>query len=222
MREGRAEGSRAAGAPPAPARAIRCMPCREPVHDSGGSSSYDQRRSAAFTAGHLVTTDWAEVYRTTYGDLVRYLSWRVMDEERAHDLAQEAFARVLDRDATNARALVFKVAVNLARDEARMVVRRKRHLALLRVEVDVRAEGSPSPDDEAQRSEAVERLRRALDALSERDREVLLLWDAGLSYADIAEQTGLAQGGIATTVVRAKRKLVEAYDALERNDAALG
>lgn len=167
-------------------------------------------------------TDWAEVYRATYGDLVRYLAWRVLDEERAHDLAQEAFARVLDREATNARALVFKVAVNLARDEARMVVRRKRHLALLRVEVDVRAEANPSPADEAQRSEAVERLRRALDALSERDREVLLLWDAGLSYADIAEQTGLAQGGIATTVVRAKRKLIEAFDALERNDAALG
>jgi RNA polymerase sigma-70 factor (ECF subfamily) len=167
-------------------------------------------------------TDWAEVYRATYGDLVRYLSWRVMDEERAHDLAQEAFARVLDRDADNARALVFKVAVNLARDEARMVVRRKRHLALLRVEVDVQGEASPSPADQAQRNEAVERLRRALDALSERDREVLLLWDAGLSYAEIAEQTGLAQGGIATTVVRAKRKLVEAYDAVERNDAALG
>ena len=186
-------------------------------HVSGDSESGVNQRSA----GH-VKTDWAEVYRATYGDLVRYLAWRVLDEERAHDLAQEAFARVLDREATNPRALVFKVAVNLARDEARMVVRRKRHLALLRVEVDVRAEGSPSPADEAQRSEAVERLRRALDDLSERDREVLLLWDAGLSYADIAEQTGLAQGGIATTVVRAKRKLIEAYDALERNDAALG
>jgi RNA polymerase sigma-70 factor (ECF subfamily) len=169
-----------------------------------------------------VKTDWAEVYRATYGDLVRYLSWRVMDEDRAHDLAQEAFARVLDREASNARALVFKVALNLARDEARLVVRRKRHLALLRVEADVREEATPSPIDQAQKNEAVEMLRRALDALSERDREVLLLWDAGLSYADIAEQTGLAQGGIATTVLRAKRKLVEAYDALERNDAALG
>jgi RNA polymerase sigma-70 factor (ECF subfamily) len=145
-----------------------------------------------------------------------------MDEDRAHDLAQEAFARVLDKDAANARALVFKVALNLARDEARMVVRRRRHLALLRVEVDVRAEASPSPVEQAQRSEAVERLRRALDSLSERDREVLFLWDAGLSYADIAEQTGLAVGGIPTTMVRAKKRLVEAYDALERDDAALG
>jgi len=167
-------------------------------------------------------TDWAEVYRTTYGDLVRYLSWRVMDDDRAHDLAQEAFARVLDKDADNPRALVFKVAVNLARDEARTVVRRKRHLALLRVEGEVRSEASPSPVDQAQRTEAVERLRKALDVLSERDREVLLLWDAGLSYVEIADQTGLAQGGIRTTIVRAKRKLVEAHDALERNDAASG
>ena len=169
-----------------------------------------------------VKTDWAEVYRATYGDLVRYLSWRVMDEDRAHDIAQEAFSRVLDRDATNGRALVFQVAVNIARDEARTVVRRKRHLALLRVEADVRSEERPKPDDQAERSEAVERLRRALDTLTERDREVLLLWDAGLSYPDIAEQTGLAVGGIATTVVRAKKRLVEAYDAVGRNDAALG
>jgi RNA polymerase sigma-70 factor (ECF subfamily) len=169
-----------------------------------------------------VKTDWAQVYRATYGDLVRYLSWRVMDEDRAHDLAQEAFARVLDKDATNAHALVFKVAVNLARDEARTVVRRKRHLALLRVEAEVQEEATPLPEEQAQRSEAVERLKRALDTLTERDREVLLLWDAGLSYADIAEQTGLAQAGIGTTVLRAKRKLVEAFDALERNDAALG
>ena len=167
-------------------------------------------------------TDWAEVYRATYGDLVRYLSWRIMDEDHAHDLAQEAFARVLDREADNAHALVFKVAVNLARDEARTVVRRKRHLALLRVEADVRAEATPSPDEAVEHSEAVERLKRALEALSERDREVLLLWGAGLSYPDISEQTGLALAGIGTTVARAKKKLVEAHDALEANDAALG
>ncbi|MEQ1856015.1 MAG: sigma-70 family RNA polymerase sigma factor [Longimicrobiales bacterium] len=167
-------------------------------------------------------TDWAEVYRATYGDLVRYLSWMVMDEDRAHDLAQEAFTRVLDRNAENAHALVFKVAINLARDDARTVVRRKRHLTLLRVEAEVHADAPPSPAEQAQRSEEVERLRQALDRLSERDREVLLLWDAGLSYADIAEQTGLAVGGIATTVGRAKKNLIEAHRALEANDAALG
>jgi len=169
-----------------------------------------------------VKTDWAAVYRETYAELVRYLFWSVRDEDKARDLAQEAFARVLDRDAENARALVFTVAINLVRDEARTVVRRKRHLALLKVEADVTQEVGATPADSAERADAVERLREALEMLSERDREVLLLWDAGLNYVEISAQTGLAKTAIGTTIARAKRKLVEAHAALEANDAALG
>jgi RNA polymerase sigma factor (sigma-70 family) len=62
--------------------------------------------------------------------------------------------------------------------------------------------------------------RRALDTLSDRDREVLLLWDAGLNYEEIAAQAGLAVGAIGTTLARARRKLVEAHDALEERHAA--
>jgi DNA-directed RNA polymerase specialized sigma24 family protein len=42
---------------------------------------------------------------------------------------------------------------------------------------------------------------------------VLLLWDSGLSYEEIAAQTGLARGAIGTTLARARRRLVEAYEA---------
>jgi len=167
-------------------------------------------------------TDWAAVYRETYPELVRYLLWSVRDEDKACDMAQEAFVRVLDRYPENARALVFTVAANLARDEARTVVRRKRHLALLKVEADVTVETTASPAEEVARSEEVERLRQALEALSDRDREVLLLWDAGLSYVEISAQTGMAKGALGTTIARAKRKLVEAHEALEANDEALG
>jgi RNA polymerase sigma factor (sigma-70 family) len=125
-------------------------------------------------------------------------------------------------NAENPRGLVFRTAANLARDEARMVVRRKRHLALLRVEEDVRAERTPSPEREVEARERSERLRRALEQLSHRDREVLLLWNAGLDYEEIAEQTGLARGAIGTTVARAKKKLVDAHHALGDIDAAHG
>ena len=83
-------------------------------------------------------------------------------------------------------------------------------------------ETTASPAEEVARSEEVERLRQALEALSDRDREVLLLWDAGLSYVEIAAQTGMAKGALGTTIARAKRKLVEAHEALEANDEALG
>lgn len=170
----------------------------------------------------LVRTDWEGVYRATYRDLLGFLTWMLSDEDRAKDLAQEAFARVLDRDAENPRGLVFRVASNLAKDEARLVVRRKRHLTLLRHEEVVRSDGGGSPAHELEAREASERLHRALDALSETDREVLLLWDAGLSYTDIAEQTGLAHGALGTTIARAKKKLIAAHDALGSGNAALG
>jgi len=63
-------------------------------------------------------------------------------------------------------------------------------------------------------------VRRALDLLGERDREVLLLWDAGLSYKEIADRTGLAPGGVGTTLARARQRLVEAFGALEENHVA--
>ena len=170
----------------------------------------------------LVRTDWEGVYRATYRDLLRFLTWMLCDEDRAKDLAQEAFARVLDRDPENPRGLVFRVASNLAKDEARMVVRRKRHLTLLRHEADVRSDGVANPAQELEAREASERLHRALDALSATDREVLLLWDAGLNYTEIAAQTGLAHGAIGTTVARAKKKLIAAHDALGSGNAALG
>ena len=56
--------------------------------------------------------------------------------------------------------------------------------------------------------------------MSERDREILLLWDAGLSYGEIAEQTGLAAGAVGTTLSRARKRLVEAWEQREDSDAA--
>jgi RNA polymerase sigma factor (sigma-70 family) len=167
-----------------------------------------------------VKNDWAEIYRTTYRELVRFLHRKVWDEDRAHDLAQEAFTRGLGHEPENPRAWLFRVAANLARDEARLVIRRKRHLALLRTEMEATRPATPPASAEVERREEMERVRNALDQLSERDREVLLLWDSGLSYSEIAEQTGLAPTAIGTTLARARQRLVQAHHALEGNHAA--
>jgi len=167
-----------------------------------------------------LSTDWAEVYRTTYRELVRFLHRKVWDEERAQDLAQEAFTRALTHEPTNPRAWVFQVAANLARDEARLVIRRKRHLTLLRSEAEAAEIASPTPAKEFEEKDRTERVRRALEALGERDREVLLLWDAGMNYTEIAQQTGLAAGAVGTTLARARKRLVESHDALEGDNVA--
>jgi len=169
-----------------------------------------------------VRTDWEDVYRRTYHDVFQFLLWKLRDEDQAKDMAQETFARVLGQNPDNPRGLVFRVASNLVLDEARTVVRRKRHLKLLRVEADVTAEHRSTPDQQLEQQEKAARLGQALDALSESDRDVLLLWNAGLSYTEISEHSGLALRSIGTTVSRAKKKLLSAHQALGESDAALG
>src|SRR5258706_13924668 len=80
--------------------------------------------------------DLAEVYRSTYRSLVRFLYRKVWDAERAEDLAQEAFARALVHKPENARGWLFVVAANMARDEARKAARERRHLTILKGEPD--------------------------------------------------------------------------------------
>lgn len=155
------------------------------------------------------------LYRTTYDSVVRFLYRKVWDADRAEDLAQEVFMRALAHQPEKPRSWVFAVAANIARDEARSAIRRRKHLVLLTHEPIA----SPSSakeveerlDHEAQQAE----VQRALDTLSPRDREVLLLWDAGLSYPEIAEQSGLAIGAVGTTLARARKRLVAAHDMME-------
>src|SRR2546427_9869933 len=164
--------------------------------------------------------DLAEVYRTTYRALVRFLYRKVWDGARAEALAQEAFPRARGRRPENLRGWLFVVASNMARDEARRAARERRHLTLLSGE---RPAAAP-PSDEALHAELERsRVRAALEQLSPRDREVLLLWDSGLSYDEIAAQAGLAPGAVGTTLARARRRLVEAYEAgSERSHVARG
>lgn len=164
-----------------------------------------------------VSVDWSTVYEQTYGDLYRFLVGKVWDPERAQDLAQETFVRALRHEPDNPRAWLFSVAANLARDEARTAVRRRGHLTLLKNETEETVEPAATVVvEEAETRVAVE---AAMGQLSERDREVLLLWSAGNSYEDIANITDLAVGAIGTTLARARKRLVEAYEGLERDAA---
>lgn len=181
-----------------------------------------RERSRPYRTGRTLNIDWAEIYQTTYPELVRFLHRKVWDEERARDLAQEAFIRALSHEPDNPRAWLYQVAANLARDEARLVIRRKKHLTLLRTEAAIAESAVSTPARDLEAKVRADQVRRALQTLGERDREVLLLWDAGLSYTDIAAQTGLAVGAVGTTLARARKRLVDSHDALEGTNAARG
>ncbi len=165
--------------------------------------------------------DWSEVYRDTYEDLVRYLHRNVWDAERAQDLAQEVFVRALSSNPENPRAWLFTIAANLARDEARLATRRKKHLVLLKTEADVKQEmNEQDVATEMDRDQRQETLRKALEALGEKDKDILLLWDAGLNYEDIASKADISVGSVGTTLNRARKKLAEAVKKMETPNVA--
>lgn len=159
-----------------------------------------------------MTDPLADLFAQFHGSLVRMLYRRTGDRERAEEIAQEVFARAVAAPPRNPRPWLFAVALNLVREEARTTQRRERRLVLYRAE---QAEQASRPDDELDREEKIAQVRAALDELSSRDREALLLKAEGFNYDEIAATLGLARGAVGTTLARARKKLVEAYRAHE-------
>lgn len=161
-----------------------------------------------------MTEPLTQLYHQYHASLVRMLTRRTGDRDRAEDLAQEVFARALEAPPHNPRPWLFAVALNLVRDDGRRAVRQGRRLQLYREELPADA---PAPDQEFEHLHQVAAVRAALDTLVPRDREALLLKAEGFDYDEIAATLGLARGAIGTTLARARRRLVEAYRAGEKD-----
>jgi RNA polymerase sigma-70 factor (ECF subfamily) len=91
-------------------------------------------------------------------------------------------------------------------------MRRRRHLEILAREEAARELETPQTLT-LERAEEAAAARRALDALTERDREALLMREEGLNYTEIAAALSLSEASVGTTLARARRRLVEAYEA---------
>lgn len=166
-------------------------------------------------------TDVERLFRSYHATLVRYLTRRLGDRDWAEEVAQETFVRALRQDTlTNERAWLFTVANNLVRDDARRSARQRQHLVLLRDEQTAEAAMNEVADDDddaptASRARETALARKAVDALAERDRMALLLREEGLDYGEIAEALELSVGSVGTTLSRARRRLVDAYESLQ-------
>jgi RNA polymerase sigma-70 factor, ECF subfamily len=139
-------------------------------------------------------------YATEYSGLARYCHSLLSDRELAHDLAQEAFTRMLGRftKVDDPRAYVYGVATNLVRRAWRRRVQDGAVMAALAAQ-PVRP--LPSRDGAIAVREAVERLPGRL-----RDVVLLHYW-ADLTVEAVAAAVGRPVGTV-------KRQLSEARAAL--------
>jgi RNA polymerase sigma-70 factor (ECF subfamily) len=161
-------------------------------------------------------TDIDRLFHTYHQPLVRYLVRRLGDRDWAEEIAQETFVRALRQEKiVSERSWLFAVATNLVRDEARKDARRRRHLELLREQAKAEEAVEPEPTS-LERAQEAALARRALECLNERDREALLMREEGLDYNEIAAALELSVGSVGTTLARARRRLVEAHDEMQR------
>ena len=136
--------------------------------------------------------DLERLFREYHEPLVRYLTRRLGDRDWAEEVTQETFLRAARQETiVSERAWLFAVATNLVRDEARRDARRRRHLELLREQAKADEIVEPEPLT-LERAEEAAIARRALETLTERDREALLMREEGLDYTEIASALELS------------------------------
>ncbi len=158
--------------------------------------------------------DFDALFLADYDGVYRLLYRIVGTREEAEDLAQEAFLRLARQRFPasrehNVRAWLYKVAANLAYNALRGEARRARHQ-----EQSARQEALAADVDAteaAARSDEQAAVRQALASLPERQSHLLLLRHAGLSYRELAEAIGVAQGSVGTLLARAEAAFEKAY-----------
>ena len=153
-----------------------------------------------------------------YRDRAWRLAFNVLrDREDAWDVTQEAFVRAWQalpsfRGQSAFYTWLFRIVVNVASDRARQRAARGRAFGTERVseeewERTMVDQGAP-PDDEARRAQERERITRALAALPEHHRTIIMLSDLeGLSYREIAEVLDIPMGTVMSRLHHARKRL---------------
>ncbi len=179
----------------------------------------------------MVTDDRELIERCQRGDLeafeplvekYRQRAWRLAynvlrDREDAWDASQEAFVRAWEalpsfRGQSAFYTWLFRIVMNVATDRLRQRAARGRAFGTERVPEEemerVMVADDATPDTMATRAEERARIKRALDALPEHHRAIIMLSDLeGLTYREIAEVLDIPMGTVMSRLHNARKRL---------------
>jgi RNA polymerase sigma-70 factor (ECF subfamily) len=162
---------------------------------------------------------FAELFDAHFQSVYRYMNRVSGDAELAADIAQETFVKLYQRgsEPDTPAAWLISVALNLFRNA---VTTRRRRLELLTPARGQAALGDAplSPDEALEAGYARARVRRALERMQVRDRDLLLLQAEGMSYREIAQTLQLNEASIGVFLARARRAFKKLYE--ESSDAS--
>ncbi|WP_133490670.1 MULTISPECIES: sigma-70 family RNA polymerase sigma factor [Alcanivorax] len=152
---------------------------------------------------------FSKLYQEHHAWLVRWLLKRTRGADNAQDLAHDTFMRLLDRPMLpngirNARAWLAKTAGNLAVDQARRQILERNYLALLTA---LPEQEQPSPEDQWELLQLLERIDTLLDGLRPIEKKTFLMSRLdGLPYRKIAEQLGISLSSVEKYMAKAMLK----------------
>ena len=157
------------------------------------------------------TCEATTLYRELRKPLLRYLVCLGLSSDEAQDVVQDAFLRLQrhlasGRSQDNIRSWMFRVAHNEARNRQNSYHRRFGES--LGDNIDFVADEA-TPERLVLEKERFRRLAKAIQLLTESERECLLLRAGGLRYREIGEVLGIPTSTVGDTVDRAVKRLAE-------------
>ena len=161
-----------------------------------------------------------ETVFTRYYSLVYQLAYRCVGQsDEAEDIAQEVFLRYhrlppKAESEAERRSWLCRVATNLGLNALRSRQRRTKREE--QVSETVRrstpeAEAQQDPEQHVLISEQAALVRSILAEMPERQQAYILLRSTGLSYAEIAQATGVATASVGALLARAEREFRRRY-----------
>ena len=149
-----------------------------------------------------VDTDAAEaLFRVTYPKLAGWVRRLVDDDDTAHEIASEAFVRLLSRwtRVDSPQSYLYMIATNLIRDHWRKVERERRAMRSVTAGADLDAVAYPVEDVD---------VRNLLQSLPARLRDPFLLhYYAGFPIKEVATLLHRPEGTIKADLFAARARL---------------
>lgn len=165
---------------------------------------------------------WEAFVRRFQGRIYALACTYVRDRDEAADLAQEVFIRLFETRARWAPhgefvPWMFQVARNRAIDFLRRRKVRQPAVAIPADEVPALADPGEGPEARAIARSHRERIRAAMQKLSDLSREILLLRDVQeLSVQEVAALLGVPTGTVKSRASRARAELAQQVMALDQ------
>jgi RNA polymerase sigma-70 factor (ECF subfamily) len=180
------------------------------VTDSGGWDVISSTGPFLINRGKTRSTTPEQLFTENYPKLAGWVRRLVDDDDTAHEIASEAFVRLLSRwtkpsNLDSPQSYLYMIATNLVRDHWRKMERERRAMRAVTSGSDLEPTSDPAQDVD---------VRELLQGLPARLREPFLLhYYAGFGIREIAVLLKRPDGTIKADLYHARAKLKEALEA---------